>query len=366
MAIDPDVQVLLDDLNSRIDGPAIPDAVGDGIADDTLAIQAAVDGLSHGDLFAIPKGRYRTTAPVDFGGLRGIRIEGLGGQSANDGGYAGASIIAEGIGGFWFNTNGPLIHEGPIVEFVNFIDRSPSGDSVLVRVEDMNYWTTRNSTFRTKDPSSTTSGGVGLQIVRNAGQDNAWAMIDQCRFIGLDKGVDADGALGFVMSGGNMISHTGQTGVYLNDRCQSNKFFGTKFDGPGIGVHVDGAQFTQAFGVSFEANTVGMIVDGNQNTIMGGMFFGCPTGISLGDGVWGNAIIDPLFNSCPIGIDNFKGDNVFQGYGGVMDATRLGQAFTTGSRPAANTLAPGSIIYNQTDRLFNYSDGTVWHQVCSI
>lgn len=67
MAIDPDVQVLLDQVNARID--ALPcdksvmdyGAVGDGVTDDTTAVQAAVDA---GSVVYFPPGVYAMAGHV--------------------------------------------------------------------------------------------------------------------------------------------------------------------------------------------------------------------------------------------------------------------------------------------------------------
>ena len=369
MAIDPDVRVLLDGINNRIDSfdGSLPGAVGDGIADDTAAFQSAVDGLSNGDLWRIPKGQYRITASIDFGSRRGLRIKGLGGQSANDGGYAGASIIVEGAGGFSFNDGGPLIHEGPIVEYVNFVDNTLQG-AVLVRVENMNYWTFRNCTFRVKDPSSFANGGVGLRLVQTSGNDNAWGMIDQCRFIGMDVGLDSQGSVGFTMVGGNFIAHTGQVGTRLDHRTQNTKFFGVKFDGPGGGINIDGGLFNQVCGCSFEGCSIGVDINdnndghfrGNQNAIIGGFFYGCTTGISLGSGIWGTTILAPTFNSTTTAIDNYSEDALFLGTGNEMLGARLGTNWADGTRAAASSMNPGTMIYNTDDNAPNWSDGTNW------
>jgi len=51
-------------------------AAGDGVTDDTAALQAAVDALPEGGTLLLPFGRYRVTRPVEVG--RACRIEGAG------------------------------------------------------------------------------------------------------------------------------------------------------------------------------------------------------------------------------------------------------------------------------------------------
>lgn len=346
-------------------------AVGDGTTDDTAAIQSAIDTLMNGDELVFPQGIYKITSALDFGAIRGLRIRGIGGQSANEGTYVGAVIRCDTDAqvGFDFNNAGSLIHEGPIVENLNFVDNSTSGDAILARVEDMNYWTFRNCTFRVKDPSSSSDGGTGLQLVRSAGQDNAWGMIDQCRFIGLDVGIDGQGALGFVMTGGNFIIHTGQTGVVLDDDCQSSKFVAVKFDGPGRGIHLNGAQFTQMIGCSFEDCSTGVDIDdpnagsgrGVQNAIIGGVMTGASsTGVSIASGVWGTVVFAVSFNNMSVGVDSYARDSVLMGYGGKLPVFRPDQVFADSTRPAASGVAAGGYVYNTDDNAPNWSDGTNW------
>ena len=55
-------------------------AIGDGIADDTLAVQKAFDAASSGNLLRIPQGKFRITAPVALKGL--INIIGYGAETS--------------------------------------------------------------------------------------------------------------------------------------------------------------------------------------------------------------------------------------------------------------------------------------------
>lgn len=342
-------------------------ATGDGITDSTAAIQSAIDAMSNGDRLGWPAGRYRITDTLDWGSLRGIRISGTGGQSANEGTYVGAAIVSEVSSDptFAFNVGGDLVHEGPILEYLNFIDNTSSADAVLVSIEDMNYWTIRNCTFRSKNPSSTTDGGTGVYVARDSGQDNSWGMIDQCRFIGLDYGIYGTGSFGHVINGGNFVSHSGQIGLYLDDGCQHWRLFGPKFDGPGKGVHLDGAFYNQFLSCAFESCSVGIDIDdpnngagrGNQNIIVGGVWVNNTTGVDIASGVYGTTFLAPSLTDPVNGLDE---DNIIFAYGGNTKIFRPNHTFTDGNRPAASAYAAGSYIYNTSDNAPNWSDGTNW------
>jgi hypothetical protein len=83
-------------------------AVGDGVADDTAAIQAAVNDLDGpytsqklGTIF-FPTGVYKTTAPVTFDGGSDIRFLGEGGAEVS-GNFNG--FLFSGTGGFNYSSH---------------------------------------------------------------------------------------------------------------------------------------------------------------------------------------------------------------------------------------------------------------------
>lgn len=74
-------------------------AIGDGVNDDILAIQASIDFFTtEGGSVFFPKGEYRTTATIDIDSSDGITIHGEGGLSINFSAIPGApGVVGTGI-----------------------------------------------------------------------------------------------------------------------------------------------------------------------------------------------------------------------------------------------------------------------------
>jgi len=77
-------------------------ALGDGVADDTAAIQRAFDTVADGSSFYLPAGTYRITAPLRLGGQRrllGVLVVGHGRETRLvwDGPVGGSMLIADGL-----------------------------------------------------------------------------------------------------------------------------------------------------------------------------------------------------------------------------------------------------------------------------
>ena len=90
-------------------------AVGDGVADDTAAIQAAVNNLititnTRPATLVFPAGDYKITAPIDFSAVGGERMEIVGGSGTFESatikvGYHGYGTSAVDRGAFYFSSN---------------------------------------------------------------------------------------------------------------------------------------------------------------------------------------------------------------------------------------------------------------------
>jgi hypothetical protein len=237
-------------------------ATGDGSTDDTSAIQTAVNAMSNGEQLFFPTGVYVITSAIDFvtPGLYGIRIAGEGGENLYESTYSGSSIRVDTDAqiGFDFEQSA-LVHEGPTIENLNFIDNSSSSNAVLVSLDDTNHWTFRNCSFRPEHDSATSLGGTGIKL-RASVEDNAWGLIEQCRFVGLSKGIDDTESNGWTLLGGAFHGRDGQTAIYLGDSMENARIFGSQFDTGAVGVHFDGAGSGRVIGCTFEATVKGVLI----------------------------------------------------------------------------------------------------------
>ena len=75
-------------------------AVGNGVANDTAAIQAAIAALTAGGTLVIPIGTYLVSYPLDFGNKYGVRVMGSG-RPGDDPAVAGSATVIKysGTGG---------------------------------------------------------------------------------------------------------------------------------------------------------------------------------------------------------------------------------------------------------------------------
>ncbi len=296
-------------------------AVGDGTTDDSSAIQAAIDAL---EALANPPpllfpvigdaGQYLCNTGLVYDDI-GIRIIGGGGQGRNEDPLTGASLIAgtNGMELLRINSTSTLIHPGPIIENINFVDESAAKTATLLRIHNILRWTVRNCTFR--DASAT--GGIGLEITREAGGDNAWGIVDQCTFTALDVGLSAVASNGFTMVGGHFTG--GQ--CVLDEDTQSVKIFGTKWDGDGILIQgasnsVQGATLENCT-PGIDINDTGSGLRGKRNSIMGCDFTGSGTETGLaftGTDPSDNQVFGPTFTNLATNVAYAGSRNQIRGH----------------------------------------------------
>ncbi len=236
-------------------------AVGDGVADDSTEIQAAIDAieaLANPVPLFFPVGEYLCTTGLVFDdGL--IRIIGGGGQGRAEDPLQGATLIAgtNAMELLRINSTTSLEQEGPIIEHMNFRDESAAKTATLLRIHNINRWTLRNCTLR--DASGT--GGIGLELTRETAGDNAWGMVDQCTFVNNESGLVATRSFGFNLVGGHFTSAAGTVQhLHIDENSSAIQIQGTKFD-----------------------NDIGILIEGSHNSVIGATFENCNPGIRFND-----------------------------------------------------------------------------------
>ena len=252
-------------------------AVGDGATDDSTAIQATIDAieaLANPSPLFFPVGEYLCNTGLVFDDLL-IRIIGGGGQSRSEGPPQGSTLIAgtNAMTLLRINSTTALVHEGPIIENMNFVDESAANSAVLLRIHNSNRWTLRNCTFR--DANGT--GGIGLHLTKEAAGDNANGEVHQCTFRDNETNLLATASFGFSMFGGNCTGGP----ITLDEDTQDVKIFGTKLTNDGITIEgsscsVQGASLENA-NPGITINDTGSGQRGRRNSIVGCNFTGSGT-----------------------------------------------------------------------------------------
>lgn len=259
MAVDPDVQILIDSLESRISehGNSVRafGAAGDGITDDTAAIQAAIDALPDTGgrvLFPQPDSHYLISSTIDITGSGrggGIELVGVGGpRGFNESPpYSGVAIRSDTTPMTMVSADkGSLQHRGPTLRNLSLIGGPPG--IVGLALHEQLFWTLDQCLFADL--------ATGLYTARRTGgSDNSWGMVDNCSFLRCGTGIDHPSGYGFMMNGGSFNSTSG-TNIKIGADSQHVRIVGTMFD-IGIGIDCTGGNST-FFGCKFERTNPGI------------------------------------------------------------------------------------------------------------
>lgn len=253
-------------------------AAGDGVADDTTEIQAAMNavlstagGRTPGGVLFFPSGNYRVSAPITFNldADFGLHVLGSGTsvtiQAIPSGGFPGHIFERKLVTPN--NTNGPRVFEQ-----LRFVNGHASGGSIRL-----------GSTVGCAIRSCVISGGgTGLTFEDAPGFSSDSVLIDNCQFNsgvagGAPKGI-VFGGKGFVLSASDFTAHDDSITLYGSGAA----IYGCRMESlnTGIVLGVDSAGTDRGLkGLSI----MGMPMEGNL-TFMD--FRGTTTGFAIGANVF--------------------------------------------------------------------------------
>jgi hypothetical protein len=256
-------------------------AVGDGVTNDTAAIQAAVDDIPLiGGTLLFPPGRYRVNSSVVFGSTR-VTIEGgVATGQWDDVGRGGSQIVvAGGVEGFVFGDaddydtyNGPTIRN---IWFTGDGSTAGSGGIKLLRVNNYMLENVRFGEFLG-------AGSYGLNVDGTGGYSQYGTLVE-CGFFNCMTGLTSTEASGIVLAGGHFdgndngtgdpASHPrdiGSKGVELLTGTEGFRAFGARMQFYDTGWSVEGGENHQFFGTRNEACEVTFHIAADRVGIFGG------------------------------------------------------------------------------------------------
>lgn len=216
-------------------------AKGNGVADDTAAIQAAVNACSGGGTVWFPVGLYLTSAAIDISRKPGISLLGpKGGPYYKWGGLdltdrSGAVVILSRNNqvGISSDRTGQktILHQGPVIEGLTVIGKPGTTGTVGYKNVGVNRFTLRNCGFFYLD--------TGVKVAFNAilGASGEWGMIDQCSISNCTTyGLDID-APGVTVIGGEFTASGKVANVIIRENSANVRLMGLKVNvGLGDGI----------------------------------------------------------------------------------------------------------------------------------
>jgi hypothetical protein len=281
-------------------------AVGDGVTDDTVAIQAAFDSLDPviGGTVYCPPGTYAIYNTIKVG-TDSVRFTGDAGSAYNEDtdGRTGRGCS------LWGRTekmtllrfdSGSLNFRGPIIEYVNLREVTRTGNTaILLWIYRYTRWTVRNVYVGYADVGIRVDGGP------NSGGDASWGYISQLICKAANTCLDEPNAYGgFVSLGGSFEPLV--TGVHAaGDQV---RIIGAKFDcvGGATGVLITGganvvdASLFEQCGTSVKLASDGSSGSGSSNRIIGNQFRqwdgGTSVGVDVGKGTSNNQLIGNTYS----------------------------------------------------------------------
>jgi len=227
-------------------------AVGDGVTDDRLAIQTAINAVPQsgalvGGTVYFPPGRYVIGSPgLDIHNLTALVLQGSFVDSFNESvgtsGYGVQLLCGANSMTLLNNVNTSLVHQGPRIRGVHFNSNDKTGVT-LASIKDTNHWTFDHCNFHI------TSGSTGSSICLNLdmANDTAYGFLTHCTWVGdaISTGINVVNGNGFTCHANNFNFASGSVAVLINgNECD---FVDCKWN---FSVTADGSHVTVQDGVN--------------------------------------------------------------------------------------------------------------------
>jgi len=315
-------------------------ATGDGVTDDTAAIQAAIDfAEAQADKdrqpVLFPAGNYLITTTSLVILERGMRLIGLGGITSREGPpFTGATLISPDTGGFTILDITPadisLIHEGVQIENLNFVSTAVDNSGFGIDFQNMNRGYVRDGGFR----------GFNKAInIPAADDDFAWYHLENNMFddntVGIFIAADTSGGHGAIeISGGDFSVDVGQTGIELQNGVGQVRIHAVEMNGQGIGIKNSGGHNIIS-NSNFEDMSPSIQITGDAtqshgdfNVISNNAFVGdgAGTGITVGADCVNNVLMGNTFSNLSTSVSDSGASNVRVDSEG-MDYSAFGYEF---------------------------------------
>lgn len=260
-------------------------ATGDGVTDDTAAIQAAIDAAEvNGGTVYIPVGVYLISA-LTIQSANPIRVIGEVAYISGDTSF-GTVLKASTASNTMLHLDedaGAQTH-GHTVERIAF---SGEGLDNMVGLDIDSVWLAniKDCTFNQFDGATS---GIGIQTSNNSGQV-VLAKIENCRIRDAKIGIQGDGSLGTQVINSYIAMSSGTAGIQLTTSCQDLLVQGSSIDGYTTGISLAGGGSHRIIESRFEAVTTGVDIaaTADNTTVTANSFIGSiTTGINVAAGAF--------------------------------------------------------------------------------
>lgn len=159
-------------------------AVGNGVADDTTAIQAAITAAqARGGVVFFPAGSYKITASLNI--ANGVKLRGVGMQGDSGGGFLGNTVT---------QTTGFL---GSVIVVPNNVHGIVAVTNKAVQIQDLQI------TYPGVANANITA--IKISAVAGAGNANTQSYIHNCMITGGAFGIDLENCLDFRIDGNDIL-----------------------------------------------------------------------------------------------------------------------------------------------------------------